>query len=58
MPMKKLGELFASLAKSTFRKKFHLHGKELEYLHNKGLDTILSHANDFITKRLNFWALS
>jgi hypothetical protein len=50
--MRELDELFASLAKSAFRKKFHLQGKDLEYLHNKGLSTVLSHANDFITKRL------
>ena len=50
--MRELDELFASLAKSAFRKKFHLQGKDLEYLHNKGLNTVLSHANDFITKRL------
>ena len=50
--MRELDELFASLTKSAFRKKFQLHGKDLDYLHNKGLTTVLSHANDFITKRL------
>ena len=50
--MRELDELFVSLAKSPFRKKFHLQGKDLEYLHNKGLTTVLSHANDFIIKRL------
>jgi hypothetical protein len=49
--MRELNNLFASLAKAAFRQKFQLQGKDLEYLH-KGLDTILSHANDFITKRL------
>jgi hypothetical protein len=50
--MRELDELFASLAKSAFRRKFHLQGKNLEYLHNKGLSAILSHANDFISQRL------
>ena len=50
--MREVDELFAALAKSAFRRKFQLQGKGLEYLHNKGLATVLSHANDFITKRL------
>jgi hypothetical protein len=50
--MRELDELFAALAKSAFRRKFHLQGKDLEYLYNKGLTTVLSHANDFISKRL------
>ena len=50
--MRDVDELFAALAKSAFRRKFQLQGKDLEYLHNKGLTTVLSHANDFITKRL------
>ena len=50
--MRELEELFAALAKSAFRRKFHLQGKDLEYLHNKSLTTVLSHANDFISKRL------
>ena len=50
--MREIDELFAALAKSAFRRKFHLQGKDLEYLHNKGLTTVLSHANDFISKRL------
>ncbi len=50
--MRDVDELFTALAKSAFRRKFQLQGKDLEYLHNKGLPTVLSHANDFITKRL------
>lgn len=50
--MRELEELFSALEKSTFRQKFHLHGKDREYLNNKGLNTILSHAHDFISKRL------
>lgn len=44
--------LFAGLAKSKFRSQFCLHGKDLEYLRHKGLATVLSHAQDFVAKRL------
>jgi len=47
-----LDELFVGLAKSAFRSKFHLYGKDLDYLRNKGMPTVLSHAQDFIGKRL------
>ncbi len=47
-----LSEVFAALAESSFRQRFHLRGKELEYLRNKGLLTVLEHAADFIEKRL------
>jgi hypothetical protein len=47
-----LDEVFAALAKSSFRQRFHLRGKELDYLHNKGLAVVLEHAADFIEKRL------
>ncbi len=50
--MRDLDDLFTFLAKSAFRSKFQLHGKDLDYLRNKGLDTVLSHAADFIAKRL------
>jgi hypothetical protein len=50
--MREVDELFAALAKSAFRRKFHLQGKDLEYLQNKGLTTVLNHANDFMSKRL------
>ena len=45
-------EVFAALAKSPFRRRFQLRGKELEYLKNKGLPVVLEHAADFIEKRL------
>jgi Domain of unknown function (DUF4186) len=50
--MRELNALFAALTKSAFRQKFHLQGKDLEYLQNKGLATIMNHADDFISKRL------
>ena len=50
--MRDLNELFQSLRKSAFRSRFHLKGRELEYLHEKGLGVVLVHARDFIEKRL------
>jgi len=50
--MRNLDDLFAALAKSTFRRSFQLKGKELAYLQSKGLPLVLTHAEDFITKRL------
>lgn len=40
------------LSKSRFRNSFHLKEKDKEYVKNKGLDTIRTHAHDLITKRL------
>ena len=40
------------LAKSKFRSRFKLRAKELEYIKDKGLDTIHSHASDFIRDRV------
>jgi len=45
-------DLFAALAKSVFRCSFQLRGKDLAYLHDKGLPLVLTHAQDFIAKRL------
>jgi hypothetical protein len=50
--MRDIDELFRALAKSVFRSKFHLQGKDLAYLHTKGLPTVIVHAKDFIAKRL------
>lgn len=50
--MRELNEVFAALAKSAFRSKFHLQGKDIAYLHSKGLATVIEHAKDFIGKRL------
>lgn len=45
-------ELFNRLAKSEFRSKFKLKQKDRLYIEQKGLDTIKSHARDFISIRL------
>ena len=40
------------LQNSKFRSSFHLSEKDKLYIQNKGLDTIKSHAYDFINKRI------
>lgn len=45
-------ELFARLSRSKFRSRFHLTEKDKAYAREKGMETIRSHANDFIEKRL------
>jgi len=50
--MKDLDKLFAALAQSTFRNSFQLRDKDLAYLQQKGLSTVLDHAEDFIGNRL------
>ena len=41
-------DIIDRLAKSKFRSRFKLRAKELEYIKDKGLDKIYSHACDFI----------
>ena len=50
--MKKIDEILYSLSKSKFRSSFHLKEKDKEYIKQKGMDTIESHAYDFLRKRL------
>jgi hypothetical protein len=47
-----LDEVFAALARSDFRRRFRLRGRELEYLRRKGLPTVLEHAATFVEQRL------
>ena len=44
-------QLFTKLANSKFRSSFHLKQKDIDYINEKGLDTIRQHASDFIVKR-------
>jgi hypothetical protein len=46
-------DLFPALSRSRFRAKFALAGQERVYLHMKGRAAVLSHAEDFITRRLS-----
>jgi hypothetical protein len=50
--MKDVREVLAGLKKSEFRSRIHLHKKERDYLNSKGMETVLTHATDFIEKRL------
>ena len=44
-------QLFERLENSRFRSRVHLKQKDIDYIHEKGLDTIRKHAEDFNTKR-------
>lgn len=43
----------ASLEKSKFRSSFKLRKKDILYIREKGLNTILQHAYDFVNNRLS-----
>lgn len=45
-------DILDRLAKSPFRSKFRLRAKEFEYITDKGLDKLHSHACDFIKNRV------
>ena len=45
-------DILDRLAKSKFRSRFKRRAKGLEYIKEKGLDTIYSHASDFIRNRV------
>lgn len=44
-------QLFERLGNSKFRSSFHLKQKDIDYINEKGMDTIRQHAVDFIAKR-------
>ena len=50
--MKSYKEFLDALSKSSFRSRFHLKKKDLEYVKEKGIETIRRHAYDFIVTRL------
>jgi hypothetical protein len=50
--LREINQLFSALAKSSFRAGFKLNAHDLSYLRQKGLSEVLSHAEDFIAKRL------
>ena len=45
-------ELFAALARSTFRSRFRLGPKETSYLNEKTLAVVLEHGKRFVVERL------
>ena len=50
--MVEINTILEKLNHSKFRSSFHLKDKEKNYIKEKGLNTIESHAKDFIAKRL------
>lgn len=44
-------QLFERLDNSKFRNSFHLKQKDIDYINEKGLDTVRQHGKDFIAKR-------
>ncbi len=45
-------DILDRLSRSNFRSRFKLRAKELEYINDKGLEKIESHARDFIRDRI------
>jgi hypothetical protein len=50
--MKDVEEILNELQNSEFRRSIRLGKKETDYLNDKGLEIVLTHAADFIEKRL------
>lgn len=50
--MNDLGTVFSRLARSSFRSRFRLNAKDEAYLRERGIETVLVHAADFVGKRL------
>lgn len=52
-PYADLASLFARLAQSDFRRRFHLREADRRYVADKGWDVIRRHAADFVRSRLS-----
>jgi hypothetical protein len=50
--MRDLDDVFPALAGSAFRRRFRLGPRDREYLRAKGIDAVLTHAEDFVARRL------
>ena len=50
--MQTRAEALAKLNKSSFRSRFKLSKADIDYINEKGMDTIRSHAKDFVKKKL------
>ena len=50
--MQTIDNALKKLSKSKFRSSFHLKAKDIAYTDEKGMDTIKSHAEDFISEKL------
>ena len=53
--MKNYDEVLDSLSKSKFRSSFKLKSKDIEYINDKGIEKIKSHAYDFINKSIQVY---
>lgn len=50
--MQSIDNALEKLSKSKFRSSFHLKSKDIDYIDEKGMDTVRRHAEDFIEKKL------
>ena len=50
--MRDIDSVLDKLKKSRFRSRFTLSGRELIYLKEKGIDTVMDHARAFVDERL------
>ena len=50
--MASIDEALEKLSRSKFRSSFKLSKKDIEYINEKGMDTVHSHARDFVAKKL------
>jgi predicted Fe-S protein YdhL (DUF1289 family) len=50
--LRDLDQVFEELARSSFRRRFRLNGRDADYLRGNGRDVVLSHAKGFVAKRL------
>jgi predicted Fe-S protein YdhL (DUF1289 family) len=50
--MRTIDKVFDQLQRSSFRQRFRLQGPEREYVDRKGLAVVMTHAIDFVDKRL------
>ena len=50
--MQTVEEALAKLDRSPFRSRFRLREKEIAYIREKGMDTVRSHAEDFVRMKL------
>ena len=50
--MQTIDEALDKLERSKFRSSFYLTKKDKEYIQEKGMDVIRSHAQDFVSKKL------
>ena len=48
-----INDALERLSHSSFRASFHLTKKDVEYIQDKGMDTIRSHCEDFVRERLS-----